>query len=218
MKTSTKTSLIIIAVALLACLVCLVWFGLRPDDPDDAVGASVSETSQGPSFDVRVIMPRAGLPLGGILPDWVVRKLDGTPRELRLDHTSPGAWIVSVENDLIELKADGGWELSVVTDGQGRITPGTRLVFPLGLGGNQVRLDCRPADPGVGQLQTTTRAGSDEIGGRFVIELAICKNVESGKTMNWPPAPLTVRGNFNGLPRGTLSPGKPPNDAATESR
>ena len=96
-----KTSLIIIALALLACLVVL---RSRPDEP---VGASVSETSRGPSFEVRVVMPRSGLPLGGILPDWLVAKLDGTPRELRFDHTSRGAQIGSVENDRLELRADG---------------------------------------------------------------------------------------------------------------
>ncbi|HYN24375.1 MAG TPA: hypothetical protein VES69_04965, partial [Pyrinomonadaceae bacterium] len=142
MKTSMKTSLIIIALALVACLVCLVWLASRPDEP---VAESVSDTSQGPSFEVRVVMPRSGLPLGGILPDALVEKLDGTPRELRFDHTSRGAQIGSVENDRLELRADG-WALFIETDGEGRITPGTHLVFPLGLGGRRVRLDCRPAD------------------------------------------------------------------------
>jgi hypothetical protein len=201
MKTSMKTSLIIIALALLAGLVGLVWLGSRPDEPDELVGESVSDPSRGPSFEVRVVMPRGGLPLGGILPDWLVKKLDGTPRELRFDHTSPGAKIGSVGHDRIELSADG-WELFIETDGEGRVAPGTHLVFPTGLGGRQVRLNCRPADPSTGFLRTTTRAGSDELGGRFLVELAICKNAESGKTTNWPPAPLTVRGSFVGPPHG----------------
>lgn len=198
-----KTSLIIIALALLACLGCLVWFGSRPDEPDEPVGASVSETSRGPSFEVRVVMPRSALPLFGILPDRLVAKLDGTPRELRFDHTSRGAQIVSVEHDRLELRADG-WELFIETDGEGRITPGTHLVFPTGLGGRRLRLDCRPADRATGSLSTTTRAGSDELSGRFLVELATCKNAESGKTINWPPAPLTVRGSFVGLPSTML--------------
>ena len=194
-----KISLIIIALALLAGLACLVWLGSRPDEPEEAVGASVSETSRGPSFEVRVVMPRGGLPLFGILPDWLVKKLDGTPGELRFDHTSRGARIGSVGHDRLELSADG-WELFIETDGEGRVAPGTHLVFPTGLGGRQVRLSCRPADRATGYLSTTTRAGSDELGGRFLVELAICKNAESGKTINWPPAPLTVRGSFVGPP------------------
>jgi hypothetical protein len=194
MKRSMKTSLIIIALALLACVACLVWLGSRPDEP---VGESVSNTSRGPSFEVRVVVPRGGLPLGGILPDWFVRKHDLTPRELRFDHTSRGAEIVSVEHDRLELSADG-WDLFIETDAEGRVAPGTRLVFPTGLGGRRVRLDCRPADRATGYLRTTTWAGSDELGGRFLVELATCKNAESGKAIEWPPAPLTVRGSFVG--------------------
>lgn len=196
-----KISLIMIALALLACLAWLVWLRSRPDEPDEPVGASVSETSRGPSFEVRVVMPRGGLPLGGILPDWLVKKYDLTPRELRFDYTSPGAKSGSIEHNRLELTADG-WELFIETDGEGRITPGTHLVFPLALGGRHVRLDCRPADRATGYLSTTTRAGSDDLGGRFLVELANCKNAESGKTINWPPAPLTVRGSFEGLPHG----------------
>ncbi|MDQ3667041.1 MAG: hypothetical protein M3410_10815 [Acidobacteriota bacterium] len=210
-----KTSLIIISLALLVCLACLVWLGSRPDEP---VAESVSDTSRGPSFEVRVVMPRSGLPLGGILPDALVEKLDGTPRELRFDHTSRGAEIGSVEHDRLELRADG-WDLFIETDGEGRIAPGTRLVFPLGLGGRRVRLDCRPADPGIGQLRTTTRAGSDDLGGRFLVELATCKNAESGKAIEWPPAPLTVRGSFVGRHTAVArAQGRPPNARISEAR
>ena len=193
-----KTSLIIIALALLACLVCLVWLGSRRDEP---VAESVLDTSQGPAFEVHIVMPRGGLPLGGILPDWFVRKHDLTPRELRFDHTSPGARIGSVGPDRLELSADG-WELFIETDGEGGVAPGTHLVFPTGLGGRRVRLSCRPADRATGYLSTTTRAGSDELNGSFLVELATCKNAESGKTINWPPAPLTVGGSFAGLLHG----------------
>jgi hypothetical protein len=198
MKPSMKIWLIIIALALVACLAWLVWLGLRPENP---VTESVLDTSQGPAFEVHVVVPRGGLPLGGILPDSLVKKYDLTPRELRFDHASPGAKIGSVEHDRLELSADG-WELFIETDGEGRVAPGTHLVFPTGLGGRQVRLNCRPADRATGYLSTTTRAGSDELSGRFLVELAICKNAESGKTINWPPAPLTVRGSFVGPPHG----------------
>jgi hypothetical protein len=194
MKKSLKTWVIIIALALLAGLACLIWFGSRPDEP---LAESVLDTSRGPSFEVRVIVPRMGLPLGGILPDWLVKKNDLTPRELRFDYTSPGAQIVSVGHDRLELRADG-WDFLIETDAEGRVAPGTHLVFPLGLGGRQLRLDCRPADRANGYLHTAPRAGSGELGGRFLVELATCKNAESGKTVNWPPAPLTVRGSFVG--------------------
>ena len=198
MKKSMKTSLIIIALALFACLACLVWLGSRPDEP---VAESVSDTSQGPSFEVRVVVPRLARPLAGILPDWVVGKLDGTPSELRFDHRSGGAQIGSVGHDRLQLSADG-WDFFIETDGEGRVAPETRLVFPLALGGRQVRLSCRPADRANGYLSTTTRAGSDELDGRFLVELATCKNADSGKAIEWPPAPLTVRGSFEGLPHG----------------
>ncbi|HEV7904341.1 MAG TPA: hypothetical protein VGO96_10905 [Pyrinomonadaceae bacterium] len=197
MKTSRKTSLFIIALALLACL---VWLVSRPGEPDEPFGASVSETSGGTSFEARVVVPRSGLPFGGILPDWLVARMDGTPRELRFDHTSRGAQVGSVGPDRLELRAEG-WELFIQIDGEGRIAPGTRLVFPLALGGRQLRLRCRPADRATGYLHTATRAGSDMLDGRFLVELATCENAESGKTIEWPPAPLTLRGSFNGLPQ-----------------
>ena len=201
-----KTSLIIIALALLAGLACFVWLRSRPDEPDEPVGESVSDTSRDPSFEVRVVVPRLARPLAGILPDWVVGKLDGTPSELRFDHTSRGAQIGSVGHDRLELRADG-WDLFIETDGEGRVAPGTRLVFPLALGGRHVRLSCRPADRAIGYLRTTTRLGSEELGGSFLVELATCKNAESRKGIEWPPAPLTVRGSFVGPPqRPALEP------------
>ena len=193
MKKSIKISLIVIALVLLGGLVMLM---LR-SKADDVVGESVLDTSQGPAFEVQVVVPRGGLALFGILPDWVVKKHNLTPRELGFDHTSPGARIGSIGHDRIELNADG-WELLIETDGEGRVAPGTHLVFPTGLGGRKVRLNCRPADRANGYLSSTTRAGSDDLSGRFLVELAICKNADSEKTINWPPAPLTLRGSFAG--------------------
>jgi hypothetical protein len=205
MKKSVRTSLIIIPLVLAACLAYLLWRASRTDEADEPVSASVSETSGGPSFEVRVVMPRSALPFGGILPDTLVKRLDGTPRELRFDNTSSGANAGSVAHDRLELSADG-WDLFIQTDGEGRITSGTHLVFPLALGGRQVRLDCRPAADANGYLRTTTRAGSDsldKLDGRFLVELASCTNAESGKAIEWPPAALTIRGIFVGLPHGS---------------
>jgi hypothetical protein len=204
MKRSIKTSLIILAQVVLASLVWLVWLRSRPDELDEPVGQSVSNTSRGRSFEVRVVVPRMARPLAGILPDWVVKKLDGTPSELRFDHRSLGAQIGSVGHDRIELLADG-WDLLIETDGERRVAPGTRLVFPLALGGRKVTLSCRPADRATGYLSTTTRDGSDELGGRFLVELATCKNAESGKAIDWPSSPLTVSGSFV----GTATPQSP---------
>ena len=111
-----KIWVIIIALALVGGL---AWLGSRANKP---VAESVLDTSQGPAFEVRVVMPRGGLPLFGILPDWVVKKHNLTLHELRFDHTSPGARIGSLGHDRLELSADG-WELFIETDGEGRITP-----------------------------------------------------------------------------------------------
>ena len=75
-------------------------------------------------------------------------------------------------------------------------------MFPLDLGGRRVRLHGRPADRDGGYLRTTTLAGADEVGGLFLVRFAPCKNADSGKAIEWPSAPLTVRGTFERLPKG----------------
>jgi len=194
MKTSMKASLIIIPA--LALLACLVWLVSRPDEP---VTSSVSGTSRSSSFEVHVEKPRIDRFLGGILPTKLEAKLLGGG-ELRFDHTSRGARIGSVGHNRLELSADG-WDLFIETDGEGRVAPGTRLVFPIELAEKQRTLRCRPADGAVGYLHATARAGPDVLDGRFLVELATCENAETGKVIEWPPAPLTVRGRFEGLPR-----------------
>jgi len=213
MKRFKKTSLIIIALVLVAGLIWLVWLVSRTDKKDYTVAESILDTSQSPSFQVRVVVPRMSRPFGGILPDWVVRKLDATPSELRFDHTSRGAQIVSVGNDRVQLKADD-WDFFIETDSEGRILPSTRLVFPLALGGRHLRLNCGPANPANGHLEIRPRAGSDEFAGSFLLELATCKNADSGKTTNWPASPLTVSGSFVGRPQ---SPAPEPRGTVQDS-
>ncbi|MEO7970678.1 MAG: hypothetical protein ABI698_05215 [bacterium] len=203
MKKPMKIGLIILALALLAGVVLVGLRTRESDETDETVAASVSETSRGPSFEVRVVMPRSGRPLGGILPDWIVKKLDGTPSQAGFDNASPGARIGNIGNDRLALTTDDGWDLSIEADGDGRITSGTRLVFPLALGGRQVKLRCRPTDPGNGYLLTGTRAGDNALSGRFLVKLATCENADSGKPIEWPPAPLTLRGSFASLPPGS---------------
>ena len=190
-----KTALILIALALLACLVVI---GSRKDEP--VVGASVSETPRGPSFEVYVVRPRPARPLFGILPRELEAKLLGGV-DLEFDNASRGAEVGSVGRDRLELSADG-WELLIETNSEGEIAPGTHLVFPVELANKQRTLRCRPADRPSGYLHTSTRAGSDELDGSFLVELATCSIAETGKTIEWPPAPLTVHGNFVGLTDG----------------
>jgi hypothetical protein len=64
MKTSMTTSLIMIALALVACIAFVVWLRSRPDE---TVGESVSRTSSGPSFEVRVVVPRMAQGAGALL-------------------------------------------------------------------------------------------------------------------------------------------------------
>jgi hypothetical protein len=215
MKTPMKTSLIIIALALLVGLACLLWLVSRPDAP------SVSGTSQGPSFEVNVEKPRMDRFLGGILPTGLEEKLIGG--ELRFDHTSHGAKIGSVGQDRLELSADG-WDLLIETDGKGGIAPGTRLVFPIEIAEKKWTLRCRPADRAVGYFDATPRpsmsqskssevldGGSGVLDGRFLVEIAKCEDAATGKILDteaganpgdaWPSQPLTLRGSFAGLPQ-----------------
>ncbi|HEX2253966.1 MAG TPA: hypothetical protein VHQ65_11920 [Thermoanaerobaculia bacterium] len=205
-----KTALILIVLVLLACLAVI---GSRPAEP---IVASVSEASRGPSFEVHVVFPRLNRPFLGLLPEPLVARLGGVPPKLGFDHASRGAEIGSVGSDRLELGADG-WDLSLETDGEGRIAPETHLEFPLVLSSEEWRLRCRPgsspagarwrwpprtasADPATGYLRTTTRAGGDELGGRFLFELATCEDADSGEAIDWLSAPLTVSGSFEGLP------------------
>jgi hypothetical protein len=202
MKKSLKTSLIIVAAA---SLVCLVWLILRPGD---RAGTGGPDTSRGPSFEVRVEKPRMDRFLFGILPAKLEEKLLGDG-ELRFDHASRGAQIGSIGHDRLELSADG-WNLFVEIDGEGRIAPGTRLVFPIEIAEKLWTLRCRPADAAVGYLHAPSRAGSEVVDGRFLVEFAACVDAKTGKILDteaggnpgdaWPQSPLTVSGRFEGLP------------------
>ena len=213
MKKSIKTFLIVIALALVVGLSSLLWLITRPDDP---VGANVSGTAGATSFEVRVDRPRMDRFLGGILPTKLENKLLGG--ELRFDHASRGARIGRIAPGRIELSADG-WDLLIETDSEGKVAPGTRLVFPMEMAEVQRTLRCRPAENAVGYLRTTARANSNALGnqldGSFLVELARCENAETGKIIDteaggdpgqaWPSDPLTLRGSFAGLPTGQSS-------------
>jgi len=191
-----KILVIIIALALL--LAGIVVLRLRREKP---IGPSVSETSRlsgGPAFKVQVEMPAFN---SGRAPWEIPGVILGFDRGPRIDQASPGAQVGKIAPDHIELSADGGWDILIETDGEGRLAQGTHVAFPVKLGSRPLKFNCRPADPPVGYLYTTTRTGSDELEGDFQLEVAVCKNAASGKTAAWPYQPLKVRGNFAGLKR-----------------
>jgi hypothetical protein len=186
-----KIWVLIIALALL--LACI--FALRRQR-DKAIGPSVSETSRfigGPAFKVQVEMPAFN---SGRAPWEIPGVILGYDHGPRFDQASPGAQVRKIAADHIELSADGGWEILIETDGEGRLTQATYVAFPVKLGGRPLTFNCRPADLTVGYLHTTVRPGSDELEGSFQLEVAICRNAASGKTAAWPYQPLKVRGNF----------------------
>ncbi len=189
-----KILLIVIGLALL--LVCIVVLRLRKDKP---AGASVAETSRsigGPAFEVQVEMPafnsgRAPWELPGVIL--------GFDRGPRFDQASPGARLGKIALDHLELTADGGWDILIETDRDGRLSQETHVAFPTKLGGRPYKFNCQPADASVGYLHLNTPAGSEELAGSFQLEVSVCKNAVSGKTAAWPYRPLKVVGNFAGL-------------------
>ena len=184
---------VIIIAALALLFACIVVLRLRRAKP---VGPSVSETSRligGPAFEVQVEMPAFN---SGRAPWEIPGVLLGYDRGPRFDQASPGAHVGEIAPGHIELSADGGWDLLIETDAEGRLAQVTHVAFPVKLGGRPLKFNCRPADPTVGFLRIT---GSEQLEGSFQLEVSICKNVVSGKTAAWPYRPLTVYGNFAGL-------------------
>jgi len=191
---SKKVFVIIVALALL--LAGIFALRLRRDKP---VGPSMSQTSQligAPAFEVQVEMPAFN---SGRAPWEIPGVILGYDHGPHFDQTSPGALIGKIAPDHIELGADGGWDLLIETDEEGKLAQRTHVAFPVKLGGRPLKFICRPADPTVGYLHATPRAGSDELEGSFELEVAICKNAVSGKTAAWPYRPLKVHGSFAGV-------------------
>ena len=177
--TAVIKKILVIISALALLLVCIVALRLRRDQP---VGPGVSETSRligGHAFEVQVEMPAFN---SGRAPWEIPGVILGYDRGPRFDQASPGAQVGKTAPDHIELSADGGWDLLIETDGEGRLTQETHVAFPVKLGGRPLKFNCRPADLTVGYLHTTARTGSDELEGNFQLEVAICKNAASGRT------------------------------------
>jgi hypothetical protein len=69
------------------------------------------------------------------------------------------------------------WDFSIEIDGEGWVARRSRV---------------ESWDRNIGYLRTTSPADADEFSGHFLVELATCENVESGKALEWPPAPATM--------------------------
>jgi hypothetical protein len=188
--------LLVIAIALVLLLAFVVALILRRDEPVRPSMAEASRLIGGPAFEVQVEMPAFN---SGRSPWEIPGVILGYDRGPRFDQASPGAQVGKIAPDHIELSADNGWDILIETDREGRLAEGTHVAFPVKLGSRPLKFNCRPAQPAVGYLHTTTSPGSDELEGSFQLEVAICKNAVSGKTAAWPYQPLKVRGNFAGL-------------------
>ena len=186
-----KLLIIIIALVLLGGFAVLLRWRR-----DRQIAVSHANATNGPAFEVSVEAPM----LNG-RPPWEVPGviLGLSERGPKFDQTSSGAKVLNVGSDRLELNADGGWNIFISADGEGRIASGTHLQFPIKLGGRPLIFDCRPADHPSGHLITRTRANSGEIDGSFVVDVVTCMNAKSGKTAAWPYEPLTIRGSFSGL-------------------
>jgi hypothetical protein len=134
---------------------------------------NAANATGGPAFDVNVEAPM----LSG-RPPWEVPGvvLGLSERGPKFDQTSSGAKVINVGKDRLELSADGGWNIFIVADGEGRIASGTHLQFPIKLGNGPLNFDCRPAVHPIGHLSTSTNANSGEIDGSFVDEVVTCIN------------------------------------------
>ena len=181
-------------------VVCATLVAYRPDRP---VATLIPGSSSGPAFVVQVIRPRLGLPLGGLLPP----QLFGLEAHLRFESTSAGASIGSVGPGRLELGADD-WDLVLVLDADGQVTPETQVVFELMFEEQLRRVRCRPGDPAIGTLSTTALAESGELSGSFDIELARCEDANTGKPLGWPPKPLLLHGSFDRLPLDAAAKGR----------
>ena len=201
MTQDPKTPRILLPLVLLAGIAFAVSFSLAVYRPDRPVDGIVPGSSAGPSFVVQIIRPRLGLPLGGLLPP----RFFGQETHLGFDSTSAGAVVGSVGPGRIELGADD-WDLVLVLDADGRVTPETQVVFELALGGRLRKVRCRPDERVVGTFSTAALDESGELSGSFDIELARCEDADTGAALGWPPKPLVLHGSFDRLPLDPPSP------------
>jgi len=188
-----KTLLIIIGLALLAGVFLLFFLRWRSNQLSTLSLAGAPDGS----FVMQVEKPILSLRAPWEVPRAVFGDRDP---DLRIRQSSPGAQFRAVTPNRLEFIADGGWDLVIESDGQGRIVEGTRLVFPISYGDGHHIFGCRHADLGIGYFKTTPREG--KLDGDFLLRVVQCKNMESGKNTSGLP-PFPVRGSFKGLPLKT---------------
>lgn len=199
-----KTFLVVVVLAALGGVVALFLLGSKSEVSSLSVRSDNAEPLR---FEVEVLRPRTARPLLGMLPNRLEERLRDGP-EL-FDHTSPGARTGTVRRDHLELRAKG-WHLTLLVNDDGKVTSDSRLAFPFAVGGRRIPLRCRPAEPAVGALQFLSKPDSDVLTGTFQLQLHACENARTGEAVDWPPArpfglppaPLTVRGSFQGLRTG----------------
>lgn len=185
--------ILLISVALVLVLAGLVLLVLRWRS-NQLERTSLAGAADG-SFVMQVEKPLLSLRAPWEVPRAVFGDRDP---DLRLRQTSPGAKFGTVTPERFEISADGGWDLVIESDGQGRVLEGTRLMFPISFGGGHFKFNCRHIDSKIGHFTTTARA--DKLDGDFVLQLTQCKNVKSGKNASGLPL-FPVRGSFKGLPQ-----------------
>lgn len=178
--------LIGLAAAVIASLVVY-----RPDHP---VATIVPGSSAGPTFRAQIIRPRAGLPLGGVLPP----QLFGVEEHLGFESTSPGASLTGVSPQRIEFGADD-WDLALVLNEDGRVTSESYVIFNLTLANRLRVVRCSPGDPVIATFSMNALAAANEFSGSFDVDLAHCEDAESGTPLGWPSQPLVLHGSFDRL-------------------
>ena len=189
-----KTLLIIAALALFLAGLILLFLRWRSNQLNTTSLAGAPDGS----FVLQVEKPLLSLRAPWEIPRAVFGDRDS---DLRIRQTSPGVQVGAVTTKRLELTADGGWDLVIESDGQGKVLESTQMTFPISFGGRHFKFKCRHADAGVGYFNTTAR--EDKLDGTFLLRLTQCKNVVSGKnTAGLPPFP--VRGSFKGLPKSAV--------------
>lgn len=192
--------LVVIMAVVLAAFIVIASRGCEPRR--DAVAENPPRTEanlpraspDGPSFSVRVKIPRVNRPLFGLLEDAGLR----LKKDPEFDATSPGASAGWFSPRRLELRAEQ-WDLTVVTGALGEIAPATNLVYPMERGRPLIR--CRPADRAEGHLRIATPLEAHAVDGEFLVKLSKCENAASGKPIDYPGRPLTVVGRFEEVPR-----------------
>lgn len=180
---------VFVFVVVVVLLIHLTMNVYRPDSPVPTIAPG---SSAGPTFVVQVIRPREGLPIGGLLPP----QLFGVDAELGFDSNSSDS-SYSLENGHLHLSG-ADWELRLVHDTAGQIQPESEVVFDLVFEDQTRHVRCKLGVPPLGTFQAREIA-PDEFSGEFVMELPICEDAETGRSLGWPPKPFILRGSFDRL-------------------